>query len=95
MLFIFRDMWGTHVDAFTMENVGSFNPDGYGDRGVYFDRSGLKPRMFQIFPDEHLPKKNVELSNKLVKGDIGSDPVSDKEISCTEVVSDGAFFASR
>jgi hypothetical protein len=51
MLFIFKDMWGNHPEPFTMENVGPFNPDGYSDRGVYFDRSGLKPRMFHIFPN--------------------------------------------
>ena len=47
MLFIVK---GRVTEHFTMENIGPFNPDGYGDRGVYFDRSGLKPRMFRKFP---------------------------------------------
>jgi hypothetical protein len=54
MLVICKDIWGAQSESFTMENIGPFNPDGYGDRGVYFDRSGLKPRMFHIFPDTSL-----------------------------------------
>jgi hypothetical protein len=56
MLFIFNDMCGSQSESFTMENIGTFNPDGYGDQGVYFDRSGLKPRMFHIFPDTSVKK---------------------------------------
>jgi hypothetical protein len=59
MLFIFKYMNDTQSEHFTMENIGNFNPDGYGDRGVYFDRSGLKPRMFRIFPDIALQNKKL------------------------------------
>jgi hypothetical protein len=85
MLFIFNDMWGTQSELFTMENIGPFNPDGYGDRGVYFDRSGLKPRMFHIFPDTPLPKKEVKLP-------IGSDVVSEKKTESREKTT-GAFYS--
>lgn len=86
MLFICNDMWGTQSEPFTMENIGPFNPDGYGDQGVYFDRSGLKPRMFHIFPDTPLPKKEVKL------GPIGSDTTFEKETKTHEKTT-GEFYS--
>jgi hypothetical protein len=56
ILFIFNKPCINQTEPFTMENIGSFNPDGYGDSGVYFDRSGLTPRVFRIFPDIPLQK---------------------------------------
>jgi hypothetical protein len=81
MVFIFNDI-STPPEPFTMENIGPFNPDG-GDRGVYVDRSGLKPRMFRIFPD--IPKEEVKL------GSNSSDVVSEKETKIYETTNDGFY----